>query len=320
MDKILITGGAGYIGNILTPKLLELGYNVTVLDNLIHRQHGILENAAHKNFRFVYGDVRNYELYEKLINQSDIIVNLAAYVGMPVCNRFPIETKQVNQDSAEFLASKVSKNQLIIHANTNSGYGLGTHTDGKAVFCTEETPLNPISLYGKTKCAAEKAIMNSGNNITFRLATVMGVSRKMRMDLLVNDFTWRAWNDRFIVLFESKFLRNFIHIRDVAGAIEFALSKYRSSRDMLGQVYNLGNSSANINKMDLCLAIKKQIPDFYISESEINKDPDQRNYIVSNEKLEKLGWIPKYSLDDTISELLMAFPIIKNTNCLFSDI
>lgn len=317
MTKILITGGAGYIGNILTPYLLDVGYQVTVFDNLIHRQHGILENTSYENFKFVYGDVRNFELYEKLIVDHDIIINLAAYVGMPLCNRFPIETKQVNQDSAEFLASKVSKNQLVIHANTNSGYGLGTHFAGKAVFCTEDTPLNPISLYGKTKCAAEKAIMASGNNITFRLATVMGVSRKMRMDLLVNDFTWRAWNDKFIVLFESSFLRNFIHIRDVARAIEHALY---NNKTMKGQIYNLGNTSANVNKMDLCLAIKKQVPDFYITESEINKDPDQRNYIVSNEKLEKTGWNPRFSLDDTIHEVLKACPIIKNTNCPFSDI
>lgn len=316
MNKVLITGGGGYIGNILTPQLLENGFEVTVFDNLIHRQHGILENTTDEKFNFVYGDVRNLELYEKLISQNDVIINLAAYVGMPLCNRFPIETKQVNQDSAEFLASKVSRHQLIIHANTNSGYGLGTHTEGKAVFCTEETPLNPISLYGKTKCAAEKAIMASGNNITFRLATVMGVSRKMRMDLLVNDFTWRAWNDRFIVLFESSFLRNFIHIRDVAIAIESAIGRSK----MRGQVYNLGNTSANVNKMDLCLAIKKQVPDFYITESEINKDPDQRNYIVSNEKLENTGWFPRYSLDDTIKEILKACPIIKNTNCPFSDI
>lgn len=317
MQKILITGGGGYIGNILTPQLLQSGYQVTVLDNLIHRQHGILENTSYRNFNFVYGDVRNFDLYEKLIVQNDVIINLASYVGMPLCNRFPIETKQVNQDSAEFLASKVSKNQLVIHANTNSGYGLGQHTEGKAVFCTEETPLNPISLYGKTKCAAEKSIMADGNNITFRLATVMGVSRKMRMDLLVNDFTYRAWNDRFIVLFESSFLRNFIHIRDVSNAITLAIHK---ADVMRGQVYNLGNTSANVNKMDLCLAIKKQVPDFYITESEINKDLDQRNYIVSNEKLEKTGWRPLFSLDDAIREVLTACPIIKNTNCPFSDI
>jgi nucleoside-diphosphate-sugar epimerase len=317
MHKILVTGGAGYIGNILVPRLLGSGYQITVYDNLIHRQHGILENCHDKDFRFVYGDVRDKELYGKLIKEHDIIINLAAYVGMPLCNRFPVETVEVNQQSAEFLASIVSPDQLVIHANTNSGYGVGQHVKGIAVYCNEKTPLNPISLYGKTKCAAEKAIMAAGNNITFRLATVMGVSRKMRMDLLVNDFTYKAWNDRYIVLFESTFLRNFIHVRDVARAIGMAIIR---QDEMRGQVYNLGNTHANVNKMDLCLAIKKQVPEFYITESPINKDPDQRNYIVSNEKLESLGWSPLYSLDKTIRELLEACPIIKNTNCPFSDI
>lgn len=314
--RILITGGAGYIGNILTPNLLEQGYRVTVLDNLIHRQHGILENCSNPAFKFVYGDVRDQSLYTNLISQHDCIINLAAYVGMPLCRRFPIETRQVNQESAEFLASKVSKNQIVIYATTNSGYGLGQHVEGKAVYCTEETPLMPISLYGETKCAAEKALMQNGNATSFRLATVMGVSRKMRMDLLVNDFTWRAWNDKFIVLFESHFLRNFIHIKDVARAMRLAIK----TPSMQGQVYNVGNTSANVNKMELCLAIKKHVPDFFITESEINKDPDQRNYIVSNEKLESLGWKPQYSLDDAVQEVLMACPIIKNTNCPFSDI
>jgi nucleoside-diphosphate-sugar epimerase len=200
---------------------------------------------------------------------------------------------------------------------TNSGYGLGEHKDGKAIYCTEETPLRPISLYGETKCAAEKALMQRGNATSFRLATVMGVSRKMRMDLLVNDFTWRAWNDRFIVLFESTFLRNFVHVRDVSRAIGFAID---NSDIMRGQVYNVGNTSANVNKMQLCLAIKQQIPDFFITESPINKDPDQRNYIVSNDKIEKLGWKCKYSLDDAIREVIAACPIIKNTNVPFSDI
>jgi nucleoside-diphosphate-sugar epimerase len=316
-EKVLITGGGGYIGNVLTPYLLEEGYPVTVLDNLIHRQHGIIENCSNEDFRFIHGDVRDKTTYKKAIVDHDIIINLAAYVGMPLCNRFPIETRQVNQDSAEFLAATVSKDQLVIHATTNSGYGLGQHVEGKAIHCTEETPLTPISLYGTTKCAAEKAIMSHGRNISFRLATVMGVSRKMRMDLLVNDFTWRAWNDRFIVLFESNFLRNFIHVRDVCKAVLFAI---RYADEMRGQVYNVGNTSANVNKMELCLAIKKRVPDFFITESPINKDPDQRNYVVSNAKLEALGWVPNHSLDDSIRELLMACPIIKNSNCPFSDI
>jgi nucleoside-diphosphate-sugar epimerase len=316
MNNILIPGGAGYIGNILVPYLLERNYKVTVLDNLIHRQHGILENCSDENFKFIYGDVRDQRVYGQLIPQYDAIINLAAYVGMPLCQRFPIETRQVNQESAEFLASKVSNSQFVIYATTNSGYGLGEHQDGKAVYCTEGTPLRPISLYGETKCAAENALMQKGNCTSFRLATVMGVSRKMRMDLIVNDFTWRAWSDKFIVLFESHFLRNFIHIRDVAGAIGLALVRPH----MKGEVFNVGNTSANVNKMELCLAIKKQVPDFFITTSEINKDPDQRNYIVSNDKLESVGWKPQYSLDDSIREVLSACPIIKNTNCPFSDI
>lgn len=317
MLKILITGGAGYIGNVLTDYLLSLKYNVTIFDNLIHRQSGILEQCGKSNFNFVYGDVRNQELYKSLITKHDVIINLAAYVGMPLCKRFPNETKQVNQESVEFLAKQLSNNQLAIFTTTNSGYGLGEHKNGKAVYCTEETPLKPISLYGETKCAAEKALMNTGNAISFRLATVFGVSRKMRMDLLVNDFTWRAWNDRFIVLFESHFLRNFVHVRDVAQTIEFAI---KHSLRMKGEVYNVGNDDINISKMDLCLAIKKQVPDFYITESEINKDPDQRNYIVSNDKLKRVGWQCYYSLDTGINEILNACPIIKNSNVLFSDI
>jgi nucleoside-diphosphate-sugar epimerase len=199
----------------------------------------------------------------------------------------------------------------VIYATTNSGYGLGLHQDGKAVFCTEETSLTPISLYGETKSAAEGAIMESGTNISFRLATVFGCSRKMRMDLLVNDFVWRAWNDRFIVLFESHFMRNSVHIRDVARAIQFAII---NEDRMRGQIYNLGNTEININKMQLCQAIKKHVPDFYITESPINEDPDKRNYIVSNEKLESLGFKCHFSLDYGIQELLMACPIIKNSN------
>lgn len=317
MEDILISGGAGYIGCVLADQLLKEGYSVTVLDNLIHRNGAILEHCGNPKFRFVYGDVRNKDLYKKEIIKHNVIVNLAAYVGMPLCNRFPIETRQVNQDSAEFLAASVSPNQFVIHATTNSGYGLGQHKDGKAVFCTEETPLEPISLYGQTKCAAEKAIMRSGNNVSFRLATVMGVSRKMRMDLLVNDFTYRAWNDKFIVLFESSFLRNFVNVKDVAEAFRYAIL---NSDNFRGQIYNLGNTSANVNKMQLCHAIKKHIPEFYITESAINKDPDQRNYMVSNDKLEATGWKPIYSLDDTIREVLQACPIIKNANVPFSDI
>lgn len=316
MYKILITGGGGYIGNILVSNLLNEGYKITVLDNLIHRQHAIIQNCNHENFQFCYGDVRNKSLYKDLINSNDIIINLAAYVGAPLCNRFFIEANEVNFESAAFLSETSSKNQKIIFTTTNSGYGVGQHINGKPTFCTENSPLNPISIYGTTKVKAESVLMCRGNCTSLRLATVMGVSPKMRMDLLVNDFTYRAWNDGFIVLFESHFLRNFIHIKDVTKAILYALQH----DNMIGQIYNCGNSSTNINKMELCLKIKKQVPNFYITESPINKDPDQRNYVVSNEKLESLGWNPQFSLDDAIREILMACPIIKNTNVPFSDI
>jgi len=316
MPKILITGGAGYIGNVLTDYLLTQGHHITVLDNLIHRNGAILEQCGRFNFKFEYGDVRNQELYKSLITKNDIIINLAAYVGMPICKRFPNETRQVNQESSEFLAKTVSNDQRVIYTTTNSGYGLGLHIDGEAVHCTEETPLKPISLYGETKSAAEYALMQRGNCTSFRLATVFGTSRKMRMDLLVNDFVWRAWNDRFIVLFESHFMRNFVHIKDVANTINFSIHK----PETVGQVYNVGNTEININKMDLCLAIKKHVPDFYITESQFNKDPDQRNYVVSNAKLEALGWNCLYSLDMGIKEVLAACPIIKHSNVPFSDI
>lgn len=328
--KILITGGGGYIGNVLTEVLVnEKGertfpclfdkYQVTVFDNLIHRNASIMQHSWRDNFKFVYGDVRNQSLYKKLISENDIIINLAAYVGMPLCNRFPNETKQVNYESVKFLADNISNQQVVLFTMTNSGYGLGQHVDGKAVYCTEETPIKPISLYGETKCDAEKALLDTQKAISLRLATVFGVSPKMRMDLIVNDFVWRAWNDRFIVLFESHFLRNFVHIRDVANTMLFCINNYKNY-NMLGQAYNVGNSSANMNKMELCLSIKKQVPEFCIVESPINKDPDQRNYIVSNDKLENLGWGCHFSLSNGIEEVLTACPIIKNANVSFSDI
>lgn len=316
VQKILVTGGAGYIGNVLVEELLNDGYDVTVIDNLLYKQTCLIEHTYKKNFTFVYGDVRNQKLFKELIEKHDIIIHLAAYVGMSACKKFPTETVQVNYESAKFLAEHVKKNQLVIYPTTNSGYGLGVHKGGKAVFCTEETPLKPISLYGETKADAEKVLLESGRAISLRLATVFGFSKRMRMDLLVNDFVWRAFNDRFVVLFESHFLRNFVHIRDVVSTMKFCI---KNQKKMLGQVYNVGNTSINMSKLDLCKAIKKQVPDFCIMESEINKDPDQRNYIVSNAKLEKLGWKCNYSLDDGIRELLRGYPIIKNSNTTFTN-
>lgn len=316
MKKILVTGGAGYIGNALVDGLLEEGHHVTVLDNFIHKQTALLEHCRNNNFKIVYGDVRNKKLFKELIEKNDIIIHLAAYVGMTACKKFPSETIQVNYESSKFLAENIRKDQLIIFPTTNSGYGLGVHKNGKAVFCTEETPLQPISLYGETKSDAEKVLLATNRAISLRLATVFGFSKRMRMDLLVNDFVWRAFNDKFIVLFESHFLRNFVHVQDVVKTIKFCI---KNQKKMIGEVYNVGNTKINMSKMDLCKAIKKYVPDFCIMESEINKDPDQRNYIVSNKKLEKLGWSCDYSLDDGIQELIKGYPIIKNTHTKFTN-
>jgi nucleoside-diphosphate-sugar epimerase len=316
MKKILITGGAGYIGNALVDGLLLDGHQITVLDNFIHKQTALLEHCRNSNFKIVYGDVRNKKLFKELIEKNDIIIHLAAYVGMTACKKFPSETVQVNYESSKFLAENIRKDQLIIFPTTNSGYGLGVHKNGKAVFCTEETPLQPISLYGETKSDAEKVLLATNRAISLRLATVFGFSKRMRMDLLVNDFVWRAFNDRFIVLFESHFLRNFVHVQDVVKTIKFCI---KNQKKMIGEVYNVGNTKINMSKMELCQAIKKHIPDFCIMESEINKDPDQRNYIVSNKKLENLGWSCDYSLDDGIQELIKGYPIIKNTHTKFTN-
>jgi len=323
--KILITGGAGYLGNVLVEHLLAandawpkpLLYDVTVLDNLLYKQPCLTEYCWRDDFKFICGDVRDEKLFGKLTSENDIIIHLAAYVGMPACRKFPSETVAVNYGSSKFLADNISKSQVVIYPTTNSGYGVGQVVDDQTVHCTEETPLKPISLYGETKCDAEKALLDCGSAITLRLATVFGVSRRMRLDLLVNDMVYRAFNDKFIVLFESHFMRNFIHIRDIAYTFKFCIHGYET---MIGQPFNVGNTNINMSKMNLCLAIKKQIPDFYITESPINKDPDQRNYVVSNAKLESLGWSCKFDLDRGVKELIRAYSVIKNVNTSFTNI
>ena len=303
-EKILVTGGAGYIGSILVPELLRAGYEVTVLDSLIYGQASLLECCADPAFDFVRGDICDGPLMSSLLPKYDVIFPLAAIVGVPACKANPGHSWTVNHDAPLEMLKKLSRAQRVIYPNTNSGYGIGAAEK----FCTEETPLNPISDYGKAKVAVEKALLASGLAVTFRLATVFGVSPRMRMDLLVNDFTHRAVRDRFIVLFEEHFRRNYIHIRDVAGAFLFALGNFE---DMRGQAYNVGLSSANLTKRELCEKIKVYVPEFDVQSSPIGKDPDKRDYVVSNEKLEKLGWAPAHSLDDGIKELIKAFKILK---------
>jgi nucleoside-diphosphate-sugar epimerase len=303
--KILVTGGAGYIGSVLVPTLLAEGHSVTVLDNMMYDQTSLLECCHHQHFEVVNGDVRNESLVKSLLKDKDVIIPLAAIVGAPASKKNEYNTVSTNRDAVIMINKLRSKNQWIIFPTTNSGYGIGQ--DG--IYCTEETPLKPISLYATTKVEAEKALLDSENVITLRLATVFGFSPRMRLDLLVNDFTYRAFHDRYIVLFEANFKRNYIHIRDVASAFLFAINNFEK---MKNQPYNVGLSSANLSKMELCLKIKEQIPDFFITTSEFNKDPDQRNYIVSNEKIEKLGFKPRYSIEMGITELIKGFSIIRN--------
>jgi nucleoside-diphosphate-sugar epimerase len=279
----------------------------------MYKQTSLTQYCHLPNFKFVKGDVRDWNMMQPLVDEADIIIPLACIVGMPACKKYPELTQDTNQTAIEWLARNTRDDQKIIFPTTNSGYGIGQ--DG--IHCTEETPLKPISLYGVTKVKAEEALLQRGNAVTFRLATVFGMSPRMRLDLLVNDFTYKAFKDKYIVLFESHFKRNFIHIRDVIKAFLFAIDRFDQ---MKGKAYNVGLSTANISKKELCEAIKQFIPDFYIAESEINEDPDKRNYIVSNAKLESLGWMPSFSLKDGIQELLKAYPIIDTSNNNFTNL
>lgn len=304
--NILVTGGAGYLGSVMVPELLKLGHKVTVLDTFMFGQNSLADVCYLDNFDVVRGDARDEALLKSLVKDKDIVIPLAALVGAPLCSRDMIGTITTNKDAVQTLSNLLSKEQRVLMPITNSGYGVGQ--DG--IYCTEETPLNPISAYGQTKVDAEKIIMQRENSISFRLATVFGMSSRMRLDLLVNDFTYRAVKDGFIVIFEGHFKRNYIHIRDVANVFIHGIDNFES---MKGEAYNVGLSDANLSKLELCDVIKKYVPNFTIVEAEIGKDPDQRNYIVSNEKIEATGFKPNYSLDKGIKELLKGYTIINNS-------
>lgn len=305
MAKILITGGAGYIGSVLTPMLLEQGHSVHVLESFWFQQNSLADCCIHPNFSVTRGDCRDKATMEKALKDADVIIPLAAVVGAPACNLDPTAATSINLDAIKLLLSLRSKSQRIILPNTNSGYGIGE----KGAFCTEESPLKPISLYGKTKVEAELATLAAGNGITVRLATVFGMSPRMRIDLLVNDFVYRAVMDRAVVVFEGHMKRNYIHIRDVCRAFIHALTNFDA---MSGNAYNVGLSDANLSKNELCAEIKKQIPAFTFLEAPIGEDPDKRDYIVSNAKIEATGFKPKYGLQDGIRELIKGYTILRN--------
>ncbi len=307
MEKILVTGGAGYIGSVMVPELIKKGYKVTVIDNFTFNQSSLIDIVHHKNINIIKGDIRDISLINNYIPKNDIIIPLAAVVGAPACKKDKKYSEQLNFEQIKNIEKISSKNQKIIFPVTNSGYGIGQ----KGVFCDENTPLNPISHYGKTKVEAEKILLDSGNAVTLRLATVFGASPRMRTDLLVNDFVYRAVKDNFIVLFESHFKRNYIHIRDVSNAFIHSINNYDS---MKGEPYNLGLSDANLSKMELCLKIKNQIKNFKILEAPLAEDPDKRDYIVSNKKIENTGWKPTYSVENGIEELIKLYSYLKVNN------
>ncbi|MDZ4743720.1 MAG: NAD-dependent epimerase/dehydratase [Verrucomicrobiota bacterium] len=304
--KILITGGAGYLGSVLTPHLLQNGHQVTVLDNFLFGQSSLLDCCHHENFSIIRGDCRAENILKDVIRKYDVIIPLAAIVGAPLCNADKLAAQTVNQDAVEMICRLVSKEQRILMPVTNSGYGIGE----KGKHCTEESPLRPLSLYGVTKVKAEEAVLSRENSMTFRLATVFGTSPRMRLDLLVNDFVYRAVHDRALVIFEGHFKRNFIHIRDVARVFSHGLNNFES---MKGKPYNVGLDDANLSKLELCAEIKKQLPGFVYLEAPIGEDPDKRDYIVSNARLEATGFKPEWGLQRGITELMKCYQMIRNT-------
>jgi len=302
--RILVTGGAGYIGSVLVPMLLAEGHNVAVLDNFMYQQASLLDCCHQRGLSIVRGDVRDRGLIGQLLGEADAVIPLACLTGAPLCEQDPLEATSVNLNAIRMLLELRRPDQRIVYPTTNSGYGVGE--DG--IHCTEETPLRPISIYGRLKVQAEQAVLAAGNSVTLRLATVFGISPRMRLDLLVNDFVYRAVTDGFLVLFQAHFTRNYVHVRDVGRAFQHALANFDAMR---GQAYNVGLSEANLSKRGLCEEIKKQVPEFYVIEAEIGEDPDKRNYIVSNAKIEATGFRPSISLQEGIAELVKGYRIIR---------
>lgn len=301
--NVLVTGGAGYIGSILTEHLLVAGHAVTVLDNLMYGRAGLEHLMANPRLDFIFGDARDERLMAELAVKADVLIPLAALVGAPACDRDPALAEAVNLGAIRLLNRLRSPRQLVIYPNTNSGYG----TKSGQTHCTEDSPLEPISLYGRTKTEAERELLASPNTIVFRLATVFGMSPRMRLDLLVNDFVHRAVTDGYLVIFEKDFKRNFIHIRDVADCFLHAIA---NAPPMIGKAYNAGLDDANLSKEELALKIKAHVPNLYIHFAEIGQDPDKRNYIVSNERLRQAGFEAKRSLDDGIRELVAGYRML----------
>lgn len=301
--RIFVTGGAGYIGSVLVPMLLDAGHEVIVVDNLMYRQNTLLDCCHYKTFHFIEGDARDEKLIDKLTHDLDFIIPLACIVGARACDKDPIAARTINLEAVKMLMRKRGRGHYVIFPNTNSGYGIGQSD----IYCTEESPLNPISLYARLKVEAEQFVLRCGNTIALRLATVFGISPRMRTDLLVNELVWMAVNDYPVKVYEPNAKRNYIHVRDIAHAFLHCIQNFETMKD---QIYNVGLSDANLSKWELCEEIKKQVPKFTFFEGD-GEDPDKRNYIVSNEKIEKTGFKPQFSLQDGIAELIKGLQIVQ---------
>ena len=299
--KVLITGGAGYIGSELIEYLLPR-FDVTVVDNLMYDASSLLRYTQNPRFKFVRADIRDLKTLKKLLDSHDIIIPLAALVGFPLCDRDPRGAHEINFEVNQWIADTKSDDQIVIYPCTNAGYGVSR--DGSV--CTEESPLNPISLYGKTKVAAEGAYKNVENHVTFRLATVFGPSARMRTDLLVNNFTLKALKERLLVLYECEFMRNYVHIADVCRAFTYVIDNWENCKN---ETYNVGNDAINMNKLQLAQKIQEHLP-LEIIKAEFTSDPDVRDYIVSSEKFYSKGFECQYDLDDGIRQLITAYSII----------
>jgi len=312
MKKVLITGGAGYIGSVLTRTLLKEGYSVTVIDSLMYNQLSLLGECQNENFNLIVHNITDFEFLKEELKKYDIIIPLAAIVGAPACDENKELATKINFEQIKVIVDNLTENQKIIMPNTNSQYGSSKN------IITEESPFNPLSHYAVTKCKAEDYVLEHSNGICLRLATVFGTSPRMRTDLLVNDFVYKSIVDGYLILFEPNFNRNYIHIQDIANTFLFCIEHYSS---MKKDVYNVGLSDANLTKAELASAIKKQIPNLVIKEDDYKSDADQRNYIVSNEKLESCGWRPNHSIDEGIQELLKGYKmVIKFNNKNFTNL
>jgi nucleoside-diphosphate-sugar epimerase len=305
-NRVLITGGAGYLGSVLCRVLLKHEYAVTVVDSFRHNDNSLAECCENPRFDVIKGDARDMRIMEPLVKTADVILPLAALVGFPMCAADEQAATSTNLHAISNLMGLLSHEQQAIYPNTNSGYG----TTKPGWICSEDTPFNPITLYGRTKAEAERVVLERENSIALRFATLFGASPRMRIDLLVNDFTHRAINDHAILVFEGHFNRNYLHVQDAANAFLHCILKFGG---MKGQAYNAGLSSANMTKLELCEQIKKHIPYFVYVEAPTGVDPDQRNYVVSNEKFEATGWKARHSIDDGVVELIKLFRTLKNT-------